>query len=277
MWELKLPRQQARGVETASGSPSRCCSAVAGAAPQNLLIDVSPHGGRVRVTIRGEIDISVEAALEAALQDAVRRSTYGVDLDLSGTAFCDCSGLSCFLVARHRALAAGKTVTIQAASPLVRRLLGVTDTWPLFTLQHRAPSRPACAPGLPAAASAEDAPVGDGDLRAEVVQLRRAMQTRPVIDQAIGILMATYSLDAVDAWQVLVAVSQNTDSELAVVAEELVTAVRGRPMSDSVQQEVVGAVASLRTGHAGSDGMPRLQSVQEDGEGGQAASSPDEA
>ncbi|MGW2747353.1 ANTAR domain-containing protein [Streptomyces sp. NPDC001450] len=248
-----------------------------GAAPQDLLIDVSPRGGRVRVTIRGEIDISVEAALEAALQDAVRRSTYGVDLDLSGTAFCDCTGLNCFLAARHCALAAGKTVTIQAASPLVQRLLGVTGTWPLFTLQHRASSDPACAPGLPAAASAEDAPFGERDLRAEVDQLRRAMQTRPVIDQAIGILMARYSLSADDARQVLVAVSHNTDTELAVVAEELVTAVRDRPMSDAVQQEVGAAVASLRTGHAGSDGQPGQQPVQEAGEGGQADSPPDEA
>ncbi|MFJ5972916.1 ANTAR domain-containing protein [Streptomyces sp. NPDC093060] len=250
---------------------------MAGAAPQDLLIDVSPHGGRVRVTIRGEIDISVKAALEAALQDAVRRSTYGVDLDLKGTVFCDCSGLSCFLAARHRALAAGKTVTIQAASPLVQRLLGVTDTWPLFTLQHRVSSQPACTPDLPAAVSVQDAPVGDGDLRAELVQLRRAVQTRPVIDQAIGILTARYGLGAEDAWQVLVAVSQNTDSELAVVAGELVTAVRGQPMSDAVQQEVGRAVATLRTGHAGSDGMPRRHSVQEDGEGSQAATSPDEA
>ncbi|MFJ9870131.1 ANTAR domain-containing protein [Streptomyces sp. NPDC101165] len=229
------------------------------------------------MTIRGEIDISVKAALEAALQDAVMRSTYGVDLDLSGTAFCDCSGLSCFLAARHRALAAGKTVTVQAASPLVQRLLGVTGTWPLFTLQQRASRHPAYAPGLPDAASAEDAPFRDGDLRAEVVQLRRAMQTRPIIDQAIGVLMATYSLSAEDAWQVLVAVSHTTDTELVMVAEQLVTAVRGRPMSDAVRQEVGAAVASLRTGRAGSDGMPSQQSVQEHGEGGQAASSPDEA
>lgn len=277
MWELNLPRQRARGAEMVSGSPVRSCSAVAGAAPQDLLIDVSPRGGRVRVTIRGEIDISVQAALEAALQDAVGRSTHGVDLDLSGTAFCDCSGLRCFLAARHRALSAGKTLTIQAASPVVQRLLGVTGTWPLFTLQQRAPSHPACTPGLPTAPSVEDGPFGDDDLRAEVVQLRRAVHTRPVIDQAIGVLMATYSLSAGEAWQVLVAVSCDTDAELAVFAEDLVTAVRGRPMSEAVQQEVCAAVAALRAGRAGSGEVPGQQSVQEKGAGDRTASSPDEA
>ncbi|MFF8428835.1 STAS domain-containing protein [Streptomyces sp. NPDC016566] len=249
---------------------------MAGAAPQNLLIDVSPRGGRVRVTIRGEIDISVQTALEAALQDAVERSTHGVDLDLSGTAFCDCSGLSCFLTARHRALAAGKTVTIHAASPLVQRLLGVTGTWPLFTLRQRAPDHPACVPGVPTATPAEDGPFGDDDPR-EVVQLRRPVHTRPVIDQAIGVLMATYSLSAGEAWRALVTASHYTDAELAVVAEELVTAVRGRPMSDAVQQAVCAAVASLRSDRAGSDGMPGQQSVREEGAGDRTASSPDEA
>ncbi|MFJ3230829.1 STAS domain-containing protein [Streptomyces sp. NPDC086787] len=104
----------------------------AGAAPGGLQIQVSPVGGRMRVTIRGEIDLSVRATLQAVLQEALTRSTHGVDLDLSGSAFCDCSGLNCFLAVRHRALPTGKTVSIQTASPLVRRLLDLTETWPLF-------------------------------------------------------------------------------------------------------------------------------------------------
>lgn len=277
MLRRKLPRQQAREVELGSRRSVMQSPAGADAAPQGPLIDASPHGGRVCVTIRGEIDLSAQAALEAALRDAVTRSTYGVDLDLSGTTFCDCSGLNCFLAARHRALPAGKTVTIQAASRQVQRLLSVTGTWPLFTLEHRALSQSACALTPPTAAHEEEALDGDEDLRTEVEQLRRAMQTRPVIDQATGILMATFGLTAQDAWHVLVEVSQSTNTKLAVVAEELVTTVQGQALSAAVQQQVRAAVASLPAGHAPADEMPLQQSVQEDGDDGRATTSPDEA
>ncbi|MFJ9822019.1 ANTAR domain-containing protein [Streptomyces sp. NPDC101151] len=230
----------------------------------------------MRVTIRGEIDMSAEAALEAALQDAVTRSTYGVDLDLSGTTFCDCSGLNRFLAVRHRALPAGKTVTIQAAGPLVQRLLSITGTWPLFTLERGASSRPAGAPAPPSAACEEDALNGDEDLRMEVDQLRRAMQTRPAIDQATGILMATFGLSAQDAWDVLVAASQNTNTKLAVIAEELVATVQGQPLSEPVQQQVRAAVASLCGDCAPSDELSLQPPVQKDNDGGRAAGAPDE-
>ncbi|MFJ9821992.1 ANTAR domain-containing protein [Streptomyces sp. NPDC101151] len=277
MLQQKLPRQRAREAGMGSRRSVMQSPAGAGAAPPGLLINVSRRAGRVRVTLRGEIDLSAKAALEAALQDALSRSTHGVDLDLSGTTFCDCAGLNCFLAARHRALAAGKTVTIQAASPLVQRLLSVTATWPLFTLERPDSTRPAGAPTPPAAAHEEDVLDGDEDLRIEVDQLRRAMQTRPVIDQATGILMASFSLSAQDAWQVLVVASQNTNTKLAVVAEELRATVQGRPLSEAVQEQVRAAVASLHAGHAPSDEVQLQQSVQKDCQDGRAMPAPDEA
>ncbi|GAA3207417.1 hypothetical protein GCM10020256_03040 [Streptomyces thermocoprophilus] len=63
-------------------------------------------------------------------------------------------------------------------------------------------------------------------LRVELVQLRRAMQTRPTIDLARGILMASFGLTADDAWTVLVATSQNTNTKLHHLARDLITAVR---------------------------------------------------
>ncbi|GAA3309414.1 hypothetical protein GCM10020295_74010 [Streptomyces cinereospinus] len=79
----------------------------------------------------------------------------------------------------------------------------------------------------------------------EVVQLRRAMQTRPTIDLARGVLMATFGLSPQDAWHVLVAVSQNTNTKLHRLAQDLVTAVRGEPLPDAVQRQVATAVARL--------------------------------
>ncbi|MEV0186727.1 ANTAR domain-containing protein [Streptomyces sp. NPDC050625] len=133
----------------------------------------------------------------------------------------------------------------------MQRLLSASGTWPLFTLQRRTPGLLACAPETIAACQ-EDA-LDDEDLRTEVVQLRRAMQTRPLIDQATGVLMATFSLTAEDAFHVLVAVSQNTNTKLLRVAEDLVSTVGGEPLPDAVQQQVAAAVTALRAAATPSD------------------------
>ncbi|MEU6064628.1 ANTAR domain-containing protein [Streptomyces sp. NPDC047082] len=96
----------------------------------------------------------------------------------------------------------------------------------------------------------EDALSREEDLRTEVVQLRRAMQTRPVIDQATGVLMASFSLSSEDAWYVLVMVSQNTNTKLHRLAQELVDTTQGGELSEAVQQQVAAAVAAL---HAAGD------------------------
>src|SRR4051794_18463319 len=124
-----------RPEPTRSGSTSprdtimiMCASTAGPPAEQDLRIDALPRGERVLVTVRGELDISTDQALEAALRKAVSSCTRGVDLDLSGTAFCDCSGLNVLMAVRRRALDSGKALTIRSASAAVQRLLAVTGT-----------------------------------------------------------------------------------------------------------------------------------------------------
>lgn len=183
--------------------------------------------GRVTVTVRGELDISTAPALERALRKAGDRAARGVDLDLSGTEFCDCSGLNVLLAARRHAVEQGRTLTIRSAGPAVRHLLTATGTWPLFT------------PGEHALNHDEQ------ELRNEVVQLRRAMQTRPAIDQARGILMATFALSPDDAWDVLVRISQNTNTKLHVLADELVGTAQDGGLPDGMRQQVTAVLQTL--------------------------------
>jgi hypothetical protein len=68
------------------------------------------------------------------------------------------------------------------------------------------------------------------------------MQTRPVIDLARGVLMASFGLNAEDAWSVLVEASQRTNTKLHHLAHELVGAVNGAPLSDRLQQGISAAV-----------------------------------
>ncbi|MEV5343161.1 anti-sigma factor antagonist [Streptomyces sp. NPDC052676] len=191
-----------------------------------LTIDIEADGGRTRVSVAGELGLEVGEELRRALRAALAHTDEGIDLDLSDVSFCDCSGLNVLLAVREQALAEGKSVTLGRISSVVERLLSLTGTLPLF---------------LPAA----EVNGTEQELGMEVVQLRRAMQTRPTIDLARGVLMASFGLSPQDAWEVLVAVSQRTNTKLYRLADGLVGAVRGDPLPEPLRREVAAAVARL--------------------------------
>ncbi|MEV1068713.1 ANTAR domain-containing protein [Streptomyces sp. NPDC050263] len=223
----------------AGGGDGRVGPEASGARPvgpaTGPVIGVRADGDRVVVAVRGELDLDSAGRLEHALRAALGGAVGGVDLELDGVAFCDCSTLNVLLDLRAQGLKQGKTLAVRSAGPAVERLLALTGTGALFD----AP----CLDGTPA-----QTPDGSAldDLRIEVVQLRRAMQTRPVIDLARGILMASFGLSVGEAWRVLVLTSQNTNVKLHHLARDLVLAVRGAPPTDDVQEQVAAAVAKVR-------------------------------
>ncbi|MER6419962.1 ANTAR domain-containing protein [Streptomyces sp. NPDC001137] len=207
-----------------------------------VTIDVQPDGDRKTVRVCGELDHGGRQ-LEHGLTEALDGSASGIDLDLSAIGFCDCSGLNLLLGLRRKALDEGKTVTIRASGPSVDRLLELTGARELFV--H---------PGSDGDGTEPDDAVGslqapeavDQELRKEVAELRRAMQTRPAIDLARGILMASFGLSPEVAWTVLVMASQNTNTKLHVLAQDLVGTVQGTPLPEEVQQQLAAAVAQAR-------------------------------
>ncbi|SCK46941.1 ANTAR domain-containing protein [Streptomyces sp. WMMB 714] len=94
------------------------------------------------------------------------------------------------------------------------------------------------------------------DPHRELAQLRRAMRTRPTIDQACGVLMATFGLSPRSAWQVLVATSQNTNTKLHSLADELVGNAGGGPLSTDVRHRLAEAVARAKAGTAAPEATP---------------------
>ncbi|MGX1910668.1 anti-sigma factor antagonist [Streptomyces phaeochromogenes] len=258
-------RDTALSAQFESGYEPVCAASVIagkGRPPAPLKIEAHQVGARTAVVIAGEIDLDGEQQLKRELRRALAESVTGVDLDLSGVEFCDCSGLNVLLHLRRHALKDTKTVVIQAADPVVERLLAVTETSslfePAFAPAHAPTGEAARATALPDEdarpgqthrPTEEDALPGDAerDLRAEVVQLKRAMQTRPVIDLARGVLMASFALSPQNAWNVLVAVSQNTNTKLHHLAEDMVGAVQGEPLPEPLQQHLAAAVAELTT------------------------------
>jgi len=242
------------GSSAPPGSNSRAVCAttrvpVTPAPPAFLEIVTYSAGNRTVVAVSGEIDIDTEQTLQHALRLALARSPGGVDLDLTGVGFCDCSGLNVLLRVRRLALADGRTLGVRALSPWVERLLALTGTSSLFT-HARPPVNGVVHDGHEHSATThlmEETGVSyeAEELRVEVVQLKRAMLTRPVIDLARGVLMASFTLSPEDAWSVLVDVSQHTNTKLHRLAEQLVGSVNGAPLSDPVQQRISTAVTEI--------------------------------
>ncbi|GAA2761135.1 hypothetical protein GCM10010103_01760 [Streptomyces paradoxus] len=217
--------------------PTAGDSAPAAVPPCMATMDVVPDGDRMTVSMWGELDLGSRRLLPE-LYDMLTLSGGGVDLRLDAVGFCDCSGLSTLLDLHTRAVDEGKTVTISSCGLAVERLLDLTGTRELFTAPAR-PERPA-PPARPDTGPTEES---SQDLRAEVAQLRRAMQTRPTIDLARGILMASFNLTPEAAWSVLVRTSQNTNTKLHHLAQDLVGTVRGSTLPQQVQQQLSAAVA----------------------------------
>jgi hypothetical protein len=70
------------------------------------------------------------------------------------------------------------------------------------------------------------------DTREELAQMRQALESRAVIEQAKGIAMERYGLRAEVAWSWLVRTSQNRNVKVRVLAEELVAAVATAAQSE---------------------------------------------
>ncbi|MET7664867.1 ANTAR domain-containing protein [Streptomyces sp. NPDC005463] len=221
--------------------------------PLTIKIDAAPE--RTLVMVSGVADTASEHALRDGLRGALIQSAHGIDLDLSNVQFCDGSGLYVLLGTQRRALDEGKSISLQACSPAVHRILLSTGTLPLFTTsgQHNGPGQ---TPDThdedhghePASSDVADRALADTGQaeQIELVQLRRAMKTRPVIDLARGVLMASFGLSPEDAWSVLVSVSQNTNTKLHEVADDLVRSVTEQALPSPIRQQVAASVAELQ-------------------------------
>ncbi|GAA2614655.1 ANTAR domain-containing protein [Streptomyces axinellae] len=85
-------------------------------------------------------------------------------------------------------------------------------------------------------------------LRSEVADLRHALESHPVIDRARGMLMALGPCTADEAWEVLVEVSQHTNTKLRQIAAELAATPEGEELPAQVRDAMAAALRRRRTG-----------------------------
>lgn len=184
-----------------------------------LVIDRRVDAGRAALAPRGELVHGCAGALAGTLVELpadVRR----VELDMTGVLFMDTAGLQFLELLDDYGRHHGTPVRAVHWNEQPRRILelaGLNPTDPLDPTDPRGSS--AHAPG-PSASSVvvlertEQLQV----LQEEVQQLRRAIASRPVIDQARGILMATHACTSDEAWTILREASQLSTTKLRTVA-----------------------------------------------------------
>ncbi|MFC9288663.1 ANTAR domain-containing protein [Streptomyces sp. NPDC057052] len=88
-------------------------------------------------------------------------------------------------------------------------------------------------------------------LQEEVAQLRQAVASHAVVDQAIGVVVAVGRLRPEQGWEVLREVSQRTNTKLREVAEYVVQGAHCRWLPDEIHQVLTDVLARVRSASAG--------------------------
>jgi anti-sigma B factor antagonist len=95
---------------------------------------IALEGNRVRILIRGEIDIATSAELNAGLLKELL-ARRDVELDLTGVAFMDASALGALIGARRRFERRGRSLRVRLRpSTQPHRLLTLTGIQPMLAL-----------------------------------------------------------------------------------------------------------------------------------------------
>ncbi|MER5890832.1 ANTAR domain-containing protein [Streptomyces sp. NPDC001941] len=107
------------------------------------------------------------------------------------------------------------------------------------------------APAPVLARTGQDEP---GQLRAELEGLRRAMESRATIDLARGIMMDRLTITAQESWEVLVEISQRSNTKLRHVAHALVHTVSDKEQLPAGVDAAYADAVRRWTGRRGSGG-----------------------
>ncbi|MFH9005022.1 ANTAR domain-containing protein [Streptomyces afghaniensis] len=184
-----------------------------------LVISGRVDAERAELTPCGELVHGCAETLARTLAELPPTITR-VDLDMGGVHFMDTAGLQFLDVLGDFARQRFVTVTTTNWNGQPRRILelaGLDTADPLRATPHPDPEpgrQSAPAPSAVALERAERLHV----LQEEVEQLRQAIASRPVIDQARGILMATHGCTSDEAWHILRETSQLSNTKLRDVA-----------------------------------------------------------
>lgn len=95
--------------------------------PHPFEISRAGAGDWFRIALRGDVDVDTSPQLSAAVDDALGRGRRHVAVDMGAVTFLDSTGLTALLRARDAMASAGGSLRVTSASPVVVRLLEITE------------------------------------------------------------------------------------------------------------------------------------------------------
>ncbi|AOR34528.1 hypothetical protein BFF78_28875 [Streptomyces fodineus] len=208
--------------------------------PGTLVVEGRAQGGPVVLRTRGELVHGCTDTLAGVLA-ALPADVTRIELDLTEVSFMDTTGPAFLDVLREYGRRHGIAVSATGWRGQPRRvleLMGLDTTDPLRTAPPAGlPPRTACAVALERAEQLDS-------LRLEIEQLRHAIDTRPVIDQARGILMATHACGPDRAWDILREASQRSNTKLRRVAAAITASAtpEGAPLPEPLRTALRTAI-----------------------------------
>ncbi|GGW38688.1 hypothetical protein GCM10010503_13590 [Streptomyces lucensis JCM 4490] len=179
-----------------------------------LTVEGRKEGDRILLRAHGELVVGCTDTLAGTLA-ALPADAARIELDVSGVSLMDTAGLRFLDLLSGYGRRHGIPVSATGWRGQPHRVLELLDldtTDPLRTALPRASAvRTASAVVQERAEEVES-------LRLEIEQLRHAIDSRPLIDQARGILMAAHACTSDQAWDILREASQRTNLKLRQVA-----------------------------------------------------------
>lgn len=210
-----------------------------------LAIETGVSGERAVLRPRGELVHGCARILARTLEE-LPAGVREIELDLSGVHFMDSAGLAFLDLLddhRHRHAVEVRTAHWQGQPRRILELVGLDTAEPLRGAADRG-TGPA-APRTTSAVALERAE-RLRTLQEENAQLRHAIVSRPVIDQARGMLMAAHGCTSQEAWTILRETSQLSNTKLRTVATMLTT---GAPQGASPPSQVRTALRTALSRH----------------------------
>ncbi len=193
--------------------------------PATLVIHSRVEAGRALLTPRGRLVQGCAEILAEALA-ALPAGIEQLELDMAGVEFMDPAGL--------------RFLDLLGGYGHRQGVPATTANW------HGQPLRALEQAGLDTADPLRTTTAHE--LREEVEQLRHAMASRPVIDQARGVLMAVHACTSDEAWHILREASQLSNTKLHTVAAAI-TASAGNGPPPPPELRTALRTALSRRGH----------------------------
>lgn len=93
----------------------------------DLRVEITWEEGCATVALNGDVDLATAPGLKTILDKITENSPRGVRIDLSGTSFFACRGLSVLMATQHRLAQQGAALVVDGAVGIVRRVFMLND------------------------------------------------------------------------------------------------------------------------------------------------------